>query len=465
MQSVPFAEPPSLNALLTAGGGGGGLNAPLIDAPLNVRVRGSRYRLPPPERGFQLGFDSTLDGGSLQAEDVLLNLIAGLSDSRISRADALRVPAVLRARNLIAGVSATLPIELRDRKTNELDDRHWVGEDPDPNLERTVVYAQTYEDLLFHSVSYWRITRFIENFPTEAEHVDRRAVSQHALLGMPSQTISEDLQFATRDPVFIDGVFVPSREVIRFISPNPPLLTYAARAIRTALLLDEAASRYARDPMPLGYFTDDEDQTDPLEDDEIRDVLNAWETARRERVWGYVSRGLKLNELKPPTPEQLQLVESRQHAVLDIARATGLDPEDVGVSTTSRTYQNAVHRRLDLVNLVLMNYISGVQDRLSKPDVTPRTVRARVNINAFLRADMLTRHQAHKIAIDGGWETPNSIRAKEGEPPLTEDQEREADRSAERLSRIYGARPERRGIEQLGEPWAMNGHHELMGVG
>ncbi len=437
--------------------GAGGVGA---HAPLDVRVReapGGRHLLSPPAHGFQLGFES-----SLQAPDMLLEELAGISGQKISRSAALRVPAVLRARNVIAGVPATLPLELRDRKTREPDDRTWLGEDPNPDLEQTVMYAQTFEDLLFHSVSYWRVTRFAEGFPVEAEHVDHRSVSQHQILGMPSQVISEDLQFTPGDPVFIDGYPVTNpREVIRFVSPNPPLLVHAAKAIRTALVLSETAERYANDPLPFGYFTDAEDQTDPLEDDEVEDILTDWEVARRKRVWGYISKGLALRQLQWPTPEQLQLADARQHAVLELARATGLDPEDMGVSVTSRTYQNAEERRLNLIDFVLMVIISAVQDRLSKPDITPRHLRARFGLSEFVRADMKSRFEAHKISVEAGFRLPQEIRRAEGWPDFTDDEAREAEVTVERL--VPGARPVRRGVEQFDEP--LNGHRELAGVG
>ena len=65
----------------------------------------------------QVGPDGlSFSGAGLQAADALLEQLAGLTTERISRADALKATAVLRARNLIAGVSATLPIDLRDAR-------------------------------------------------------------------------------------------------------------------------------------------------------------------------------------------------------------------------------------------------------------------------------------------------------------------------------------------------------------
>lgn len=381
----------------------------------------------------QVGAEGLYFGG-LQAADALLEQIAGLSADRVSRRDALKATAVLRARNLIAGVPATLPIELRDRSRN-IDERNWLGIQANDMIEDTVTYASTFEDLLFEGTSYWRITRRgADSFPLEGEHVDHRAISQASTLAMPSRAISEDLQFAPDDPVFVDGVMARPGEVIRFVSPNPPLLVHAGKAIRTVLLLDRIAGEYASNPLPFGYFKDSAEE-EPLDDDEISAKLAAWERARRDRVWGYVESGLELNMLEWPTPQQLQLIEARNHAVLEIARATGLDPEDLAtmVEGGSRTYQNAEQRRLDLIDFTLMPYLSSVQDRLSMNDVTPRGLFARFRVGAFARADTKSRFEAYKIGIEAKFMTVDEVRRSEDWPDFSAAQKRELTEAAKAL--------------------------------
>lgn len=373
----------------------------------------------------QVGPDGLTFGG-LQAADALLESIAGLSADRVSRRDALKATAVLRARNLIAGVSATLPIELRNGR-RELDDRNWLGIQPNDMIEDTVTYASTFEDLLFEGTSYWRVTRKgADGFPTEGEHIDHRAVSQASTLSMPSRAISEDLQFAPNDPIFVDGEYTFPGEVVRFVSPNPPLLVHAGKAIRTVLLLDRIAGEYANNPLPFGYFKDAAEE-DALDDESIQEHLNKWERARRDRVWGYVESGLELNMLEWPTPQQLQLIEARNHAVLELARATGLDPEDLAtmVEGGSRTYQNAEQRRLDLIDFTLMPYLSSVQDRMSMNDVTPRGLFAKFRVGAFARADTKSRFEAYKIGLEAKFLTISEVRQMEDYPDLTAAQKRE----------------------------------------
>lgn len=340
---------------------------------------------------------------------------------RVSREEALQVPAVMRARNLICGSLATLPLRVYGPDRRAVTDVTYLPSgNIDPNIANTVVKAQIFEDLLFESVSWLRVTNFgWHGYPTEARHVPISSVHVAPVgASMPSlQQISPDQPFPVDGQVFIDGVPVDDREVIRFDSPNPPLLRHAARAIRTCLLLDQAAALYAKDPQPLGYFSPAEN-ADPVDDDEVEELLDEWNAQRAKQAWAYVPAALKANTLSW-NPEQLQLADQRQHAVLEIARAAGVEAEDLGVSTTSRTYANREQRNQDRINFTLGAYATTVQERLSMRDVLPRNYVARLDFAGFLRADALTRMQTYEVGLRVGAYVEDEIRGLEDRPPLT----------------------------------------------
>lgn len=339
---------------------------------------------------------------------------------RISRAEALQVPAVARARNLIAGTIGSLPLVTIGPDRNEVPGTYLLGGNIDPEIPNSVLVAYTFEDLLFEGVAWWRVTRVgWHGYPVEARWVPNSAVHV-APVGpsLPSQMlVSPDQPFPVDGQVFIDGLPVGDREVVRFDSPNPPLLRHAARAIRTALLLDATAGLYAESPQPLTVFTPRDNATDVGDEEAVQQMLDRWEHARARRATGYVGAALNLDTVGW-SPEQLQLADARQHAVLEIARATGIDPEDLGVSTTSRTYANAETRRRDLVDFTLAAYISALQDRLSMRDVLPRGYQAKVKLDAFLRSDTKTRMETYKIGLEVGAYTTEEIRVAEQRPAL-----------------------------------------------
>lgn len=339
---------------------------------------------------------------------------------RISRNEALQVPAVLRSRNLIAGTLGSLPHTVHGPDRREVNTTYLLGGNIDPDIPNSVMLAQTYEDLLFEGIAWWRVTRFgFHGFPVNAQWVPVQSVHVAATHNVfPSQAnITPDQPFPADGQIYIDGIPVSDREVIRFDSPNPPLLRHAARAIRACLQLDIAASTYADVPLPLSIFTPKEG-VDPGSESDIQEMLNKYEAARRVRSTAYIGAAL---DYKPIgwTPQDLQLADSRQHAVLEIARAAGIDPEDLGVSTTTRTYQNAEQRRQDLLDFTLGAYVSAVQDRLSMRDVLPRGYRAKVKFDAFLRSDTKTRYEAYQIGLQVGAVTKPEIRELEDRPALT----------------------------------------------
>lgn len=340
-------------------------------------------------------------------------LSAPLIAPRISKEEALQVPAVLRGRNLIAGTIASLPLYTYDKGRNKV--RTPLLDQIDPNVPNTVTIAQTVEDLLFEGRSLWRVKAFgWDGFPVEAEHINVVAWSTSPPPGFPLNSLPSGM--FPNGVLWVMGEPVDGSQVIRFDSPNPPLLISAARAIRRALKLEQAADRYADEPQALGWFTPAEG-ADPAEDEDIQTILDDWQRARTSRATGYVPAALKYNP-NQWSPADLQLAELQQKATLALANAMGLDPEDLGVSTTSRTYQNAIDRRVDRINECYAPYLKTVEDRLSMRDVTPRGRYVCFDLDEFLQADPKTRWETYAIAAGIGGMTNDEIREEEERPAL-----------------------------------------------
>ncbi len=353
--------------------------------------------------------------------EVLLAMNAAGLLPRAGRAEALSVAPVLRARNLICS-TATLPLIQYDSAWNRV--RLPLLEQIDPDVANVVTLAQTTEDLLFEGISWWRITAWdYAGYPIYARHLDYSSVSLqppggHSPAPLPS---GQDPRDAV---IYYDGEPIPASRVIRFDSPNPGLLSAAGRAIRRAILLDTASALYADNPRPLDYFSPSEG-ADPADDATITQLLDEWAVWRKTRTTGYVPAGLEYNSVDVPTPADLQLVEVIKQAHLAIANATGLDPEDLGISTTSRTYQNGVDRRQDRINDTFSPYMSAITQRLSMPDVTKRGHQVKHDLDDYMRADPKTRAEFYTLAKAAGWMTPDEMRDEERLPALTEMQKLE----------------------------------------
>ncbi|MEV4384386.1 phage portal protein [Micromonospora sp. NPDC049580] len=347
---------------------------------------------------------------------VIVKMMGRGAVPKVDREAALSVPAVLRGRNLICSIS-TLP--LVQYRPNWQVEKLPLLEQIDPDVPNVVTLAQTVEDLLFEAISWWLITASDDQgFPTAARHLDVSTVS----LKPPGNRKPPAPLPSGEEPrgavVYVAGKAVSATKIIRFDSPNPGLLKSGGRAVRRAILLDQAAAMYADDPRPLDYFTPVEG-ADPVDDDEVKEILRDWVAARKERATGYVPAALKYNSVDVPTPADLQLVELQKRAALDIANAIGLDPEDLGISTTSRTYQNATDRRQDRINDVLSPFMRAITDRLSMGDVTRPGHLVRFDLDDYMRADPRTRWDVYEKqhSLMGDAVVPE-IRDAERKPPL-----------------------------------------------
>lgn len=326
---------------------------------------------------------------------------------RVDRTSAMQVPAVKRVRDIICGTPSMLPIRLTGPDRTPVP---WtLGEQPEQHTPRSVTIARTLEDMLLEGVAFWLIAGYNwQGYPNRVVRLDPRMV------GLPREGYSVITRQGTTGMV---DQWVEDKQIIRFDSANDPLLIAGARAIRTCLTLDAAAAGNSDGTPPVDYFTP-ADGMDTMDDDEVTDLLNEWQQARRKRSTAYVPGGLKY-ESGGWSPEQLQMSEARQHAVLEIARLAGVDGEDVGVSTTSRTYFNAYDRRKMLLDTVLRLYMVPFTERLSMPDITPRGYTASFDLDEWLRTDPLTRQQVYALALANGAMTLDELRDAEGKPRLT----------------------------------------------
>ena len=301
----------------------------------------------------------------------------------VSRDDAMTAAPVQRGRDVLCSI-ATLP--LVNYRGLELVPRTFL-EQPDPDVPKVVMMAQTIEDLLCDGVSWWLKTSLdYRGFPLTARRVVNVSLHPPASGRTPAPLPSgQDPRGAS---VWVDGHEVPAALMIRFDSPTRPLLATAHRTIRRALLLDALAAMYAENPRPLETFTDTDNQTVvPYDDDEVEAFLASYMMGRKRGGPAWIPKQVSRTDVSAPSPAELQLVELLRQVSLELALAMGLDPEDLGVSTTSRTYFNAQDRTTNKINTTYAPYMSAIADRLSMGDVTPRGQRVRWDLTDWLRPD------------------------------------------------------------------------------
>jgi hypothetical protein len=330
----------------------------------------------------------------------------------IDRSVALSVSAVQRGRNELCAI-ATLPLRL------------YKGQDPqpsallrqfDPDLPNVLHLAMTVEDLVFEGVAWWEITgQDFERYPVAVRRIEPGRISMTRPDG-PARPDDERWLWIRSE----DGRtwrLVARSLMIRFYSPNPAILKTNARDIRIARALQDLVELYARNPALREYFTDsDNPDVDALKDPEIDAFMAEYAAMRATSPVGWIPSNVKRVEAGSPSPRDLMLVDLQNQVMIALANALGIDPEDIGVSTTSRTYQNEDARRRDKINRVYGPYMTAITDRLSMGDITRYGYSVRFDLTDYLKADPAARTAYYQSMRDLIGLSPEWIAQQEGIP-------------------------------------------------
>lgn len=333
--------------------------------------------------------------------------------SSISREEAFRIPGVKKGRDLLCSVS-TLP--LVQRGPGNVIVRNPLLEQVNPNCANVVTFALLFEDLLWDAVAWWRVTaRNSDRFPTSAVRIEPWRVSlDPPPAGAPVNPLPTGI-----DPdvklVYIDGKPVPATDMIRFDSPNWALSQVGGETFRLIKKYQQAAGMYADNPQPSEHFTP-ADGAEEHPDEEVVEAISNWRSARKRGATGYVPRWLKYNPASSPSAADMKLPELKGQATLETALVLGIDPEVLGVSTTSRTYANRTDWARDRINDTFSVYLLAVSQRLSMGDVTPRGHTVTHDLDDYLRADPATRWSVYEAGLRTGAIDVEYIQREEGLP-------------------------------------------------
>lgn len=299
----------------------------------------------------------------------------------VGRDYAMQVPTVARCRNLIAGVIASLDLELYNKTTGkELGKPRWL-EQPDIRQPRSVTMAWTVDSLIFYNLAYWRIT---ETYADDGRPSRFEWVANNRVTFTTNKFGTEIEQY------YIDGIAVPMESIVTFQGLNGGgVLQTGARTIQASLDLEKAAAVSAATPMPTGYI---KNTGADLPESQISGLLAAWKSSRMNRSTAYLTSTLSY-ETTGFSPKDMTYNESLQFLSTQVARLMGVPAFMVSADmNNSMTYQNILDSRKEFLAYTLQPYICAIEDRLSLNDITnsQNTVRFAVD-ETFLRADAMER--------------------------------------------------------------------------
>jgi HK97 family phage portal protein len=323
----------------------------------------------------------------VQIADSVYNILGGSTNT--TRALAMSVPSVARARNIICGTIGSLPLTTFNRITGEYVDPHRVINQPDPRVAGFVIYCWLAEDIWLYGAGYGQV---LEMYSA----TDGGRVRAWTRVSPERVTVDTDFLNTTINGYKVDGKSVPMQgvgSIIRFDGADEGFLHRSGKTVAAAVYLENAALNYAKEPAPSMVLKSNGTN---LTAERISSLLSAWKSARQSRSTAFLNADVDLKEFGFD-PKSLQLAEGRQYVALELARACGIPAYFLSAETTSMTYSNAVNERRSLVDFSLRPILKAIEERLSLPDFLPNPVMARFSLDDFLRGNPLERAQVYEI--------------------------------------------------------------------
>jgi hypothetical protein len=299
--------------------------------------------------------------------------------SPLTRAEAMRVPAVARSRHIICSTIAR--IDLREyagaEKVPDEGQPAWIrqtraGVSPFHRMLWTV------DDLVFYGWSCWRRT---ENMAATSGgrplRMDRIApggwrIDQVGRVELIDATVRTGWRVARADEV----VLIPGM--------HEGLLTFAAATIRHAAALEDAATKAAHNP--AAYLALKQTGGTPLTDTEITALVARWAAARRGENGGVAFLNQSIDAEELGAFDKHLVIEGRNAAAVDVARHASLPADliDAAGPESSLTYQNSRDNDRRAIDYGLGGYMSAISAALSQDDVTARGRRVAFDLEQWL---------------------------------------------------------------------------------
>lgn len=309
--------------------------------------------------------------GTLTPVDLVMGDLGLLDGLPPTRAEAMTVPAIARARKLLCTTVAAWPL------------RAYRGADPLPDLDQPGwMHATdgavspwhrmlwTVDDCLFYGWSLWRVTAFAADsaggFPLRMGRVPYEAWDVSA----------------EGKVIDADGQEIPPGELVLIPGPDEGILATGRRTIRTAALLEATTGSVASHPFRLEVHQISGDQLTPAERGEL--IAETRRALSDNEGIIYTNQAIETKELGAGGAEQL-LIEGRNASAVDCARLVGIPAAMIDATSAgaSLTYETTAGRNQQFLDYGAAAYSNAIAARLGMDDVLPRGQRATLDSTEF----------------------------------------------------------------------------------
>ncbi len=241
-------------------------------------------------------------------------------------------------------------------------------------------------------------------------------------------TVTVDEKVASRLRWYANGTEIPAVDVVHIPAMVVPGRVWGVSpltAFRATLETGRAAQQTARDwfangAVPSAHMKNTARVLDATEASVAKSRYKASVRGRDVLVTGM---DWDLETIGVPADEA-RFIETLKLTATQVASIYGIPPEMIGGETgSSLTYSTVEQNSLNFVTYALRPWLVRLEESLSR--LLPQPQYVRFNVDALVRADLMTRMQAHEVALRTGVETIDEARALEDKPPLTADEKSE----------------------------------------
>jgi len=300
----------------------------------------------------------------------------------VLRNNAMSVPTIARARDLIASVIASTPLQMYKESWDEAEQdmvqtyiapRTWLKQ-PDPTIPYTTLMSWTFDDLFFFGKATWFInSRTADGFPNSFQRLPASMVTYRDQAG--------PVFFAPSNEVYFQGGRIDPENLVQFISPIQGIVYQSETSVQTAIRLEKARFRNATSTIPAGTLKITGGE--PLTDVEMQQLGAAFNAARENNQTAVISQDLDYIETKA-NPANMMLMEAANFQALEMARITNIPPFLAGIDVGNYQYQNGKDAREQLYLFAARAYMDCIAQTLSMNNVLPVGTCVEFDIDDYL---------------------------------------------------------------------------------
>lgn len=328
--------------------------------------------------------------------------------SGVTTTDALGIAAVYRGVSILSNAIKQIGVHLYRDDVRLESTPLWVKQ-PDDKITRAEFMARTVNSLALSGNAYWLISRNGRGETVKLEVLNPFQVQ------IETTDITDELAgYIYRGKVKYTPADIQHLKMLSVPGNHYGLgpLQACQPELRNAKDTRDFASRWFSDSGMAAQVVSPKVPVSPDTLSDIADSLRSAQTGGSVVAPTELSiQNLFLN------PRDAMFIDVQNWNTSQVCRILGI-PANMMLAEagSSMTYSNVEQEQIAFTRYSLSAYYIEIEQAMSA--LLPRGTDARMNIDALLRTDTLTRYQAHQIAIAAGFKTIDEVRHDEKLAPL-----------------------------------------------